>query len=54
MEKEPKYAPITMESIDYKKLLPIPKSYCDRKARPVKSLHEGKEQWKYFVANYID
>ena len=52
MEKEPKYAPITMESIDYKKLLPIPKSYCDRKARPVKT--QKKDQWKYFVANYVN
>ena len=48
----PKYAPITMESIDYRKLPPIPDSWCDRKARPVKS--QKKDQWKYFVANYID
>ena len=52
MEKEPKYAPITMESIDYKKLLPIPKSYYDRKARPVKT--QKKDQWKHFVANYVN
>ena len=52
----PKYAPILKLPVgyDYRKLPPIPDSWCDRKARPVKSLHEGKEQWKYFVANYID
>ena len=52
----PKYAPILKLTVgyDYRKLSPIPDSWCDKKARPVKSLHEGKEQWKHFVANYID
>ena len=52
----PKYAPILKLPVgyDYRKLPLIPDSWCDRKAWAVKSLHEGKEQWKHFVANYID
>ena len=58
MEKEkkkhtPKYAMIEWTNLDYRRLPPIPESFCDRQAKtvPVK-IKEKKEEWKRYVAIY--
>ena len=57
MEKEqvPKYAPILKLPVgyDYKKLPALPDGWRDRK-QAVKSRLEKKEQWKHFIATYVD
>ena len=50
-----KYAPVLKLPVgyDYKKLPALPDGWCDRK-RAVKSRLEKKEQWKHFIATYVD
>ena len=55
MEKEkkkhtPKYAMIEWMNLDYRKLPPIPDSFCDRDVRS--KIKEKKEEWKKYVVIY--
>ena len=56
MEKERvlKYAPILKLPVgfDYKKLPALPDGWRDRKQ--AESRLEKKEQWKHFIATYVD
>ena len=60
MEKEkqkhtPKYAMIEWTNLDYRRLPPIPDSFCDRQAKDVRlKIKEKKEEWKKYVVTYVD
>ena len=49
----PKYAQIEWTNLDYKRLPPIPDSFCDRRAKDVRlKIKEKKEEWKKYVVIY--
>ena len=49
----PKYAQIEWTNLDYRRLPPIPDSFCDRQAKDVRSkIKEKKEEWKKYVVIY--
>ena len=49
----PKYAQIEWTNLDYRRLPPIPDSFCDRQAQDVQlKIKEKKEEWKKYVIIY--
>ena len=49
----PKYAQIEWTNLDYRRLPPIPDSFCDRQAKDIRlKIKEKKEEWKKCVVIY--